>query len=277
MTNPEHAHATDNGRYYVHPVTGESWPSITNVLDTAVNKKALVPWAARVTAEHILRDKLPYYVRMSRTDLDGAVKEAKKQVTYVRDTAADLGSRVHAHAEAHVLGTAAEHDPEVEPFTHQLLKFFDHFGIDITQDVLAAEATVINRTYGYAGTGDLWLNLRVDPRTREPSREYYLWLVDYKTSVTKPVSITYPEQGLQLAALAHAETILLPDGTEIPPPAPIQGTAVVNIRPSSYALVPLPSDVEAAFEAFVHAVGETKYFHGLKDKPQPARAPKLRR
>lgn len=51
MTNPKHAHATDRGRYYTRPGTGEQLISVTNVLSEAVSKPALVPWAAKMTAE----------------------------------------------------------------------------------------------------------------------------------------------------------------------------------------------------------------------------------
>jgi hypothetical protein len=272
MTNPANAHATEQGRYYVHPLSGETWPSVTNCLDTAVNKPALVPWAAKVTAEYAL-EHLPELVRRARRDREQLLKDVKAQVRFVKDTAADLGSRVHAYAEAHVLGKAVEDDPEVEPFATQLLAWFTTMGIRLDPekgDVVAAEATIINRTHGYAGTGDLWVNLRIAPDLSWSPRKRWLWLIDYKTSSTRPATSVYPEHGMQVAAIANAETLLLDDGTEVEPPGPIAGTAVLNLRTRGYALMPVPANRDEAFAAFCAALQTTKYLHGVaKDKPQP--------
>ena len=270
MTNPAHAHQTDNGRFYVHPLTGETWPSITNCLDTAVNKPALVPWAAKVTAEYAL-ENLPQLVRRARKDRDQLLKDIKAQVRFVKDTAADLGSRVHAYAEAHVLGKQVDDDPEVAPFAKQLLAWFKVMGVNLDPDkgdVVAAEATVVNRTHGYAGTGDLWVNLRIAPDLSWTPRKKHLWLIDYKTSATRPATSVYPEHGMQVAAVASGEALLLDDGTEVEPPGPIAGTAVLNLRTSGYALMPVPKDRDAAFAAFCAALNTTKYLHAVKaDKP----------
>ena len=273
MTSPANAHATENGRYYVHPISGETWPSVTNILDTAVNKPALVPWAAKVTAEYAL-EHLPEMVRRARSDREQLLKDVKAQVRFVKDTAADLGTRVHAYAEAHVLGKTVEHDPEVEPYAKQLLNWFSVMNVRRDKDIEAAEATIINRTHGYAGTGDLWVHLHVAPDLSWTPRKRWLWLIDYKTSATRPAKSVYPEHGMQVAAIAHAECLLLDDGTEVEPPGPIAGTAVLNLRTVNYALMPVPADREAAFAAFCAALKTTKYLHSVKaEKPAPYTIP----
>lgn len=275
MTNPRHARATDNGRYYVHPTTAETWPSVTNVLDCGVSKPALVPWAAKVTDE-AWATNLPRGVKASRRPdaFTEFRKEMKAQVRFVKDTAADLGSRIHAWAEAHVLGKAQPEDDEVAPYGAQLLHWFNVMGVDFDRDVDAAEATIINRTHGYAGTGDLWARLHIAPDLSWNPRKRWLWLIDYKSSATRPASSVYPESGMQLAAIANGETFLLDDGTEIAPPGPIVGTAVLNLRARGYALIPVPADRDAAFAGFLGALRTTEYLHAVaKDKPAPYSIP----
>lgn len=278
MTSPTYARPVPGkGRWYFHPETGEQWPSVTNVIDLGVAKPALVPWAAKIT-EIKARDNMPRYVALSRkrpcaatkvADRCGACidclsREIRAEVRIAKDMAADLGSRIHALVEARVLGKPMPDDPEAEPYVEQALRFFDDAGVDVTSDVEAAEATVINRTHGYAGTGDLWLRLKVGRQ-----RKARLLIVDYKTSATRPVDSTYPEYGMQLAALAHGETLLLDNGQEVPAPGPIEGAAVLNLRASSYALIPF-TDVDAAFAGFLGCLATAAYLysqHGVKPQP----------
>lgn len=282
MTEPKYAKNVPGvGRWYFHPETGEKWPSITNVLDTAVAKPALVPWAAKVT-EVKARDSLPRYVAYSRKEPCGATRvkdrcgrcidclsvEVRAEVKIAKDMAADLGTRIHAMAEAHAKGQPLPDDPEVKPYFEQVLRFFDDYGIDLGNDVEAAEATVINRTHGYAGTGDLWPWLRIGRQ-----RKRRLVVVDYKSSATRDVMSTYPEYGMQLAALARGETLLLDDGTEVDCPRP-EAAAVLNLRTNGYALIPFPPDIDAAFEGFLGCLKAASYLHSQHGyKPQPATPP----
>jgi hypothetical protein len=54
MTNPRHARETERGRYYADPAGGPDLVSVTNVLGTAIAKQALIPWAVKLTVEHVL-------------------------------------------------------------------------------------------------------------------------------------------------------------------------------------------------------------------------------
>ena len=87
MTSPRHAESTAKGRYYTHPVTGQRLVSVTNAISVGMAKPALVPWAAKVTAEHVM-DHLPAIVAGCRTDRDATLREIKAQVTVARDKAA---------------------------------------------------------------------------------------------------------------------------------------------------------------------------------------------
>jgi hypothetical protein len=269
MTDPKYAYQNPGrGRWYKHPATGESWPSITNVLDTAIAKVALVPWAAKVTAEKAWQ-MLPQMVATSRKPVEREAlhKIIKGEIRIVKDMAADLGSRIHAQVEADVLGRPAPDDEEVKPFVAQAFEFFHDFGVNLDKDVEATEATVINRTAGYAGTGDLWLWLRVDGKRR-------LLVIDYKTSSTRAADSVFPEMGLQVAAIARAEKVLLDNGEEVDPPEPIHGTAILNLRADRYALMPMPlvGTIDDAYIAFCGALATAKHIHacyGVKPVPVP--------
>lgn len=274
MTSPKHAADTSRGRYYTHPVTGQQLVSVTNVLGTCVAKQALVPWAAKVAAEYAMTN-LPTLVARSRTeDRETLRKEISSQVTVARDKAADLGTRIHAHAEAHVLGKPVADDLEVRPYVAQYLKFLADFDIDITEHIEATEMTVADPHAGYAGTADLLLHLRLDgyvhgmPIKQLPDGQRALWLVDIKSSATRPATSGYPEYVLQLAALRYAREAWMPDDTVIPMPKPIVGAAVLNLRPKSYALIPVNAG-KPAHHAFLGALPLVQWLHAREEFERP--------
>ena len=165
MTSPRQAEATSLGRYYRRPGSDTAnLISVTNVLSVGCAKPALVPWAAKIAAEYAIEHQ-GALMAQSRTDRDGAVKAIKEQVTVARDKAADLGSRIHALAEAHALGNTLareDGDDEADKYVKQYIRFLDDFGIDLDQHVEATELTVANPALGYAGTLDLMLWLPLD-------------------------------------------------------------------------------------------------------------------
>ncbi|MFF5972264.1 hypothetical protein ACFY7C_12165 [Streptomyces sp. NPDC012769] len=253
MTQPRHARDTERGRYYSDPAGGPDLVSVTNVLDTAVAKKALVPWAVKLTVEHVLTH-LPSITLRLVTDHTEVAREIKAVHRDAKDRAANLGDRVHAAAEAHVLGAPVADDPEVAPYLHQLKLWLASWGVDLNKHVEATEITCLHRRLGYAGTADLLIWLPTGPGGR-----LELWLIDYKSSATRPAKSVYPENTLQLAALRFCETVLLPDDTDAPMP-PIERTGVLNLRARSHALVPMPAD-RAAHRAFRGLLEGTRWLH----------------
>lgn len=273
MTQPRHARDTERGRYYSDPAGGPDLVSVTNVLDTAINKRALVPWAVKLTVEHVLTH-LPSITLRLVTDRTAVVKEIKAVHRDAKDRAADLGNRVHAAAEAHVLGAPVADDPEVRPYVEQLKAWLASWAVDLDQHIEATEITCFHRRLGYAGTADLLIWLPTGPGGR-----LELWLIDYKSSATRPAKSVYPENTLQLAALRFCETVLLPDDTDAPMPR-IERTGVLNLRARSHALVPMPAD-RSAHRAFRGLLEGTRWLHAAPSSypalTAPAAAPQNRK
>ncbi|MFE2936690.1 hypothetical protein [Streptomyces sp. NPDC059278] len=254
MTNPKHAQDTPQGRYYTDPAGGPALVSVTNVLDTAVNKShSLVPWGVKVTVEYVL-DNWKAIAHRVITDRPALTREIKAIHREVKETASNLGDRIHTAAEQHVLGAPVTNDAEVAPYLAQLVRWLALWSVDLTEHVVATEITVMHRRLGYAGTADLMIWLPTGP-----DGVMELWLIDYKTSATRSAKSVYPENTLQLAALRYAETALLPDDTDAPMPA-IQRTGVLNLRAKSHALVEMPAGRDA-HRAFRGLLEGTRWLH----------------
>ncbi|MFD5058223.1 hypothetical protein [Streptomyces sp. NPDC058394] len=253
MTNPRHAQDTPQGRYYDDPAGGPALVSVTNVLDTAVQKRALIPWAVKLTVEHVLDNLYEVNTRVD-DDRPALTREIKAVHVDVKEAAADLGDRVHAAAEARVLGSPIADDAQVAPYLAQFNKWLALWSVDLAEHVVATEITVFHRRLGYAGTADLMIWLPTGP-----DGALELWLIDYKTSATRSAKSVYPENTLQLAALRYAETVLLPDDTDAPMP-PIQRTGVLNLRAKSHALVEMPAGRDA-HRAFRGLLEGTRWLH----------------
>jgi hypothetical protein len=258
MTQPKYAHDTTRGRYYTDPAGGPDLVSVTNVLSTGVAKHAIPPWAVKVTAEWVLDHRIEV-ARRALTDRTQLLKDIKAVHRNAREQAADLGTRIHHRAHAMALEAPYPADPEVDPYARQLTLFWERWGVDLDEDIVAAEMTFLHRGLGYAGTGDVIMLLRTGERIVRGRRSKQPWLIDYKTSAKRPASSVYPEYCLQLAALRFAQSVLLPDDSEMPVPH-VERTGVLNLRSRSHALVPMPAD-RRAFRAFRGALETTKWVH----------------
>lgn len=253
MTDPRHAHDTDNGRYYTDPAGGPDLVSVTNVLDTSVHKHALKPWAVKLSVEWML-DNLDEVNRRIVDDRAELTRDAKAVANLASEAAADLGTRIHIAAQQRLLGAPIPDDPEVRPYLRRFDMWLAEWGVDVDRDVEAVEITVVHRRLGYAGTADVMIWLPTGPGGR---RE--LWLIDYKSSATRSARSVYAENAQQLAALRFAENVILPDDTDGDMP-PIEKTGVLNLRQRSHALVPMPGD-ELAFRAFRGALINAQWHH----------------
>lgn len=171
--------------------------SVTSIIG-ALDKPALVPWAARETALAAIRSEATWHAIL---DSDGEA-EAVRWLTGARyrrprgqRTATEIGSAFHAAAEEMAItGARPDVDDDVAPLLDQFCAWLDRF----QPTYEAAEFAVYHPDYGYAGTCD---GILVIDGVR--------FIFDYKTSTTPTDSKgqpkrPYPEVALQLAAYRHA-------------------------------------------------------------------------
>ncbi|WP_336214485.1 hypothetical protein [Nonomuraea sp. LPB2021202275-12-8] len=274
MTDPKWARPTSNGRFYEDPAQpGKLYVSATNVLDKMVAIHALAPSAADLTARYGM-DHLDEALQAAADPeaREAFIGKAKRHYENVWEKRRDLGSKVHAAAEAHVLGGENRHaaDPEVKPFLGQYLRFLDEYQVDLRKDVEAVECTALHRGRGYGCTTDLWAHLQ--PEEPHPAGR---WIIDIKTSLTKPASQVYPQMALQLAANRFAEVALDPFDKEFPVPEFV-GAAILNLRPWSYGFIPMPAD-HNAYRAFVSLLPAVAWLDALDLKPHKPINPKWRK
>jgi hypothetical protein len=172
--------------------------SVTTILG-ALDKPALLYWAAEQTARLAIRVSKSLPVRVEEDGLEETVKwlrDARFRPPKGERSATELGTAVHDAAEQYALtGVRPEVDAEVLPYLDQ----FDRWAQIWQPKYIAAEAAVYNLTFGYAGTLDAMAEVGG-----------MKCIVDYKSSKKsvdldgKPTS-PYPEAALQLAAYRHAE------------------------------------------------------------------------
>ncbi len=246
-TNPE-----TGARWYIHPVTGERFVSVTTILQ-CVAKERLPYWAAQVATDYAL-DNLPLLVKASRRipcEMKGddrcgicpdcVALEVRRAPDRERDAAADRGTRIHHVADQQVLsGEVISHDDDIANQVRQFLAFRKQF--KPTYD--ASEMTVINRTYGYAGTLDAILRLGWCPP------KYADLVGQPAVADTKSGRSCYPEYALQLAAYKRGEAVLMPDGSEVPVPATGDTGLLLHVRPENYWVRPVDIG-ETTFAAFL--------------------------
>jgi hypothetical protein len=250
--------------------------SVTTIIEGGIPKPALVPWASRVVAACAI-DHLPYLTKVrGRPAREAAYTWLRKAADRQRDDAGDLGSIVHRHAEARILGTPMPAPPEE---AIPILAAFDRFLDDFKPSYEAAELIVCNPQDGWAGTCDAWLRFR--------GLGFVMNIIDYKTG--KGV---WAEAALQLGAYSRATCAWTRQGIEVEPPR-AERAWVLHLRPSKYpveeggrgyGLIPIDLD-DALYAQFLHAkaldagaatrkaaVGDpVEPFHlpGLPDLPDP--------
>jgi hypothetical protein len=208
---------------------GPLYPSVTTILGIK-DKPALVGWAKRETAACAVRN-LDVLERMVRSGgSQAAVDWLKRIPDYARDASADLGSAVHAAAEAIARGVSAPVAENVGPFVAAYRRDF----LEVFHPrFIALEAMVCSERYEYGGTADAFAEIDGE-----------IWLLDYKTGAG-----VYPDTALQLGGLARAQFIGYP-GDPVQYPVPFATRfGVLHIRPEGARLLPVTVNREtvAAF------------------------------
>ena len=245
MTAPILAQDTPFGRYYTHPARGRSVPSITNIKDTK-NIPALVGWAAKITAQYAAanREKL---AGLSEDEAFRLVKDARFAPD--PESPSHMGDIVHGWVDAHIKGEPIDPAVYVDEKTGELTEAprtarnmwrqFQGLEAKYHPEWVMSEFTVWSEQYGYAGTADAGALMRV-----AGNPDPYLTLIDHKTG-----KAAYPDTAMQLGALAHADFILEPDGTEKELPH-FQKFAILHIRPMGASLIPV-EHTDEWFKAFL--------------------------
>jgi len=175
------------GRHYRHPKDRDLLvPSVTNVLGV-LNKPALPRWSAKVVAE------MAYQMRHSLPSMEEseAVDILKGSPWRKSSRAATRGGDVHSYLQAIAEGREPQDlEGDASAYLEPLMQFLGQHEIKAKH----VEATVFSK-HGYAGTADLFGWLDGVPV-----------VLDYKTGKG-----LYPEVALQLAALRHADEVVVGD------------------------------------------------------------------
>jgi hypothetical protein len=192
-------------------------PRVTTVIGVLDKSGPLVGWAKREVSNAALRN-LDVLSKMAVTA--GPESAARWLATipgYQRDTAADIGTRIHRLVEQLARGTEPEVTAEEAPFVDGYRRFLAAF----RPRFLAVEEMVASLRHRYAGTLDAIAVMGGQT-----------WILDVKTG-----SGIYPETALQLAAYASADFIGRP-GTPRRFRLPRASRfGVVHVRPEGARLI----------------------------------------
>jgi hypothetical protein len=262
------SNARGGGRLYTWEPTGERYWSVTTIIGGGIPKDALKWWAARTVAEFAY-DEASNWLGMTR---DRAIDYLKREPMRYTGGRADVGSAVHAAAEAIVLGRALPRFRELEE--RQIVAVFLDWTRHAKPTFDLVEASVYSRRQKYAGTLDgiavfdfkvleelaaerllglpaSWADAAARNEAAGVGRVVRL-ILDYKTGgdVEEGKGV-YPEVALQLAAYAGADFVGAPNGTEQPLPA-VDGGLCVQLGARGWRMVPVRIDGDV-FKAFLYA------------------------
>jgi hypothetical protein len=218
--------------------------SVTTAIRAVDKSGPLVGWAKRETAACAVRN-LPMLQQMVASGGPSAAQRWLSGIPdYQRDTAADLGTRVHTLAEAEGKGEEIEPTELEAPFVEQ----YRMFRAEWEPRILACEQMVCSLTHEYAGTLDLRAVIGGET-----------WVLDLKTGAAGKKCTgnlcygAYPEYGLQLAALGFAEYFGAPGDQLLYPNERPDRFGILHLRPGHYCLVPMNVD-GSTFRAFLDAL-----------------------
>lgn len=139
----------DRHRYYWN---GEGpYPGVTTIIK-ALNKPEIIEWAKRETARCAIENYDFVADLVKRGGPDAAKAWLASIPDFVRDTAGDIGTAVHRHAEDISRKREITVAAEVLPY----VKAYRQFLTDYQPEFISLERFIFNRTHGYGGTFD-WI------------------------------------------------------------------------------------------------------------------------
>lgn len=223
-----HVYSWNDGRAISSPL-----PSVTTILKVIDKSGPLVGWARRETAACAVRNLDALISMRAEGGPDAAINWLKKIPDFQRDSAADLGSRIHALVEQINRGLEPAVSTDEAPFIDSYRRFL----ADFRPRFLAVEEGVCSlRNGGWAGTLDA-VGVIGDE----------VWMIDVKTGTG-----LYPETGLQLAAYASADFIGRPGTARRFRLPKASRFGVIHVRPEGARLVEYDVD-RGTFAAFLEA------------------------
>lgn len=221
---------TDNNRGHSYSDDGAKVDGVTTLLNDGFPKPALINWAANTTASYAI-DHWDELATQPISDRMGKLKAARFAQ---RDAAARRGTEVHALAEQLIYGHEIDIPDELAGHVESYVRFLDTW----KPTPVLVESVVANRRWNYAGTLDMVVDLPDGRRV----------IADIKTTR----SGIYPETAYQLAAYAHAEVYLDPDGVEQSmADLGIQGGFGIWVRGDGFDVYPVDIS-EHTHRAFLH-------------------------
>jgi hypothetical protein len=252
--------------------------SVTTILKSFGDSEGLIYWTADQTARAGVTS-LDTVQAMARDDPDAAVawlRDARFRAAKGARSATRLGSDVHACCEQYVVtGKRPERgmplpngelDDEVEPFLDSFELWLDRF----QPAYVAAEVTVYNERYGYAGTADGYAVVQGTPV-----------IIDYKSARESfdgrgKRKRPWTDVAMQIAAYRHAPMaavwrarryesygrryyLLDADERELAVPTPeVDGGLCIHLTPHHCDVYPVDCG-ESVFEAFLYAVEAARW------------------
>lgn len=232
---------TDAGRVY--DWKGEEYVSVTTAIKNGVSKPDLLGWAAKQVASIAVRDKDTVYSD-STEDHIGNILAAFEGV---RDASAETGNIVHGLCEQIANGEVIDPstlDVAIAPFIEAFYQFLS----DWKPRYVEAEAFIVSKKFGYAGTLDAIVEINGEN-----------YVLDIKTGRS-----IHPEVALQLSAYANADFIGRVSGEESSLPVLHRTKGLVlHLRPGKYSLYPCRIDNQT-FDAFLSALDMHHYEKFIK-------------
>lgn len=266
--------------------------SVTTIIG-ALDKPALLYWAAQQTAEAAIDNLATWQAMLEDRGRDEAVKwlrDARFRRPKTLLGATELGTITHTVCETYALtGTKPDRDfitdlvsraasPQTDIAAETatvaaMLDQFDGWLHRFQPEYQATEVCVYNPTYGYAGQTDAFLTI-----------DGVRFIADYKTSregfdPRGNLKTPYPEQvGLQLAAYRHADYaavwrprrfekfrrryyLLSPAERELAVPVPEVDTGlVIQISPDHCEAYPIRCD-QPVYTAFLYVLEAFRWLH----------------
>lgn len=218
MTSPQNTTQRNGVRWY--DMSGQGLgvhPSVTSILGV-MDKPALVPWAAKMSAEYAAKN----LELLSSVSFDEAVELVKG--ARFRGGEAKLGDAVHDAVERVIRG---EDDTPPPDAVKGHLKGFAEFCELWEPEWVATELRVVNTEVGYAGSLDALALIDTGDGLGK-----VLTIIDHKTG--KGV---YPETAAQLCAYARATHAVTEDGRVMRMPK-VERALVLHLRPRSWKAIP---------------------------------------